>query len=725
MLHYRKLPVFLLGTFSSLLGVSSEALAAHLGGIDRFGLRTKMPNEGYLAFLPSPNVNRFGEEWTGWIDVRHPSLAGPRDVFLGYDRSDRFVSVRSTILTDSAGIIAPSDRPTDFDYANKAYLLQAGLSAIETANRAIASPAAGMANAFTFPITDNDPVNKNEFSNIESNNGLPPIIDLYYGRLPNRELGSTSYPSGVPGFGNESIVLDNLAPQTGFPDTFAHELYHFVGDGDAVHQPLAEDAGHSSDPRNLIADGSLLWSPGMPANQLDPGQPPFSINQNIGVVGPSISIFGDGSPHVGGVDQITSAQADRIFQPANGAAPFIQNNGDRHAKGDRVDWNFVVDHAKISKDSKDFGLEGLANADPHPGIDDLFWGRGFTVAPFIPAPDANNGGQDNQQLGMFPATPDFPLDKIFRSVDIFSLSTRYSDSDTDSSGNLTLRDGALDYKLFFLGANGQTVPGALIDVFTGGWTDNTAVDNYLGRWLSPIDAVGIFIEAAGLPTHEGTAQIDAVIASDAKVKDFGDAPDSYKTLLASNGPRYDEGFSQRLGFQWDSEIDGQPTLLADGDDRSILGGFPVALDDEDGVIFGDSWVDVIFNIARPDPNPYQLRAWWDTNYNGVFDHTSELYIDDLLTLAPGIFTKRYNLGFNPKADGLYSRFRLTWDPLDLDVKPFGEYYSKADCNTTDAAAGNCISHGEVEDYVHVPEPSSIFGLLAFGGLGLMGLRKKR
>jgi hypothetical protein len=220
-------------------------------------------------------------------------------------------------------------------------------------------------------------------------------------------------------------------------------------------------------------------------------------------------------------------------------------------------------------------------------------------------------------------------------------------------------------------------------------------------------------------------------------KDFGDAPESYITLLAPNtsdnpnnsndpskgGPRYDEGDFQRLGFRWDSEPDGQPTPLANGDDVNLWGiGGP---DDEDGVIFGDSWVDVLFKITRPDPNPYQLRAWWDTNYNGVFDHTSELYIDDLLTLAPGIFTKRYNLGFNPKADGLYSRFRLTWDPLDLDVKPFGEYYSKADCNTTDAAAGNCISHGEVEDYVHVPEPSSIFGLLAFGGLGLMGLRKKR
>jgi hypothetical protein len=151
----------------------------------------------------------------------------------------------------------------------------------------------------------------------------------------------------------------------------------------------------------------------------------------------------------------------------------------------------------------------------------------------------------------------------------------------------------------------------------------------------PVFSNQFFID--GFPTFQEMFEIHLV-----EGQDFGDAPDTYKTTLTVNGPRYTEGKRQRLGAQWDSEIDGQPTILADGDDKSILGGFPTPVDDEDGVIFGDSWVDVIFNITRPDPNPYQLRAWWDTNYNGVFDHTSELYIDDLLTLAPGIFTKRYN-----------------------------------------------------------------------------------
>ncbi|MGK7942032.1 MAG: PEP-CTERM sorting domain-containing protein [Crocosphaera sp.] len=212
-------------------------------------------------------------------------------------------------------------------------------------------------------------------------------------------------------------------------------------------------------------------------------------------------------------------------------------------------------------------------------------------------------------------------------------------------------------------------------------------------------------------------------------KDFGDAPESYKTKLDASdpgnplkgGPRYDEGELQRLGLLWDSEFDGQPTKFASGDDRSILGGFPAPVDDEDGVIFGDSWVEVMFNITRPPQNQYQLRAWWDLNRNGMFDHPTEMKINDLLGLTAGKTTKRYdNLGFDPR--DFYSRFRLTWDP-NGDVLPFGEVFSR-DCPDPNNPI-DCISHGEVEDYPPVPEPSSILGLFALGGLGLTQLRKKR
>jgi uncharacterized repeat protein (TIGR01451 family) len=62
--------------------------------------------------------------------------------------------------------------------------------------------------------------------------------------------------------------------------------------------------------------------------------------------------------------------------------------------------------------------------------------------------------------------------------------------------------------------------------------------------------------------------------------DFGDAPDSYSTLLSSDGPRHVLSPSLYLGSIIDGESDGQPTGAANGDDTDFNG------DDEDGVAFG-------------------------------------------------------------------------------------------------------------------------------------------
>lgn len=209
-------------------------------------------------------------------------------------------------------------------------------------------------------------------------------------------------------------------------------------------------------------------------------------------------------------------------------------------------------------------------------------------------------------------------------------------------------------------------------------------------------------ESGGAHVHDASA----CPCIDCEALDFGDAPESYQVTLSDDGPRYEEGDLQRLGALWDAEPDGQP-LLALGDDVNLFAGFPEPVDDEDGVSFGSTFVDVLFNITRPGLNDYQLRGWWDTNTNGCFNHDtadicgdlSELYIDDLLHLGPGLYTKRYGLPFDPH--DFYSRFRLTWDPEDADVWPYGEFVSH----------DTGISHGEVEDY-GVPEPA---------GLALLGL----
>jgi PEP-CTERM motif len=494
----REVIAFMIGVVWLLTQLASINAAHIPNSLDMAGLRTPLPGEGYLAYSLNPVSGRFGDEWTGWIDVRHPSLAGPRDTDFGYDRSDRFVQVRSTILTDNTGATAANNRVVDFDFANKAYVYQAGVSVLETSTRGVVSPPVGAAGTFSFPLTF-----PQEQSIMAANNGAAPTIELYYANgLNSGANGETYYPSLIAGAGNEAIFKGSSA----FQSTFPHELYHFVGDGQAVHQPLAGDPTHSSDQANIVRTSGV------------------AVN-SIGEVGPVLS------PTVGGKLQITTPQVERMFS-AGGTAPFFPDGqrGDRDAYGDRVDWDFVTDHSSFQNDGKQFGLEGVGSGvDNHVGIDSLFWTIGITVPVFQNPPDANNGGHDHTGLGVFPITPDF-AGPFFNTVDVFSLSTRYSDSDINpASGNLSLREGALDYDLFFRGVDGSLVPGIPLLDFIGGWSPNTFVDDFLARWRSPINAVGVFIFADSGNGHDRTAQIDAVIAA------FVPTPEPSTLLLLAVG----------------------------------------------------------------------------------------------------------------------------------------------------------------------------------------------
>jgi hypothetical protein len=121
-------------------------------------------------------------------------------------------------------------------------------------------------------------------------------------------------------------------------------------------------------------------------------------------------------------------------------------------------------------------------------------------------------GKVKTGLGTFPATPDFAGD-TFRTADVFSLGLRYSDSDVNLGGTLSQRETALDYNLFFRLMDGSFVQGIPQTVFVGGWSANTFADNFLARWFSPADAVGVFIFAINGQGHDGVTQIDAVIVS--------------------------------------------------------------------------------------------------------------------------------------------------------------------------------------------------------------------
>jgi len=171
--------------------------------------------------------------------------------------------------------------------------------------------------------------------------------------------------------------------------------------------------------------------------------------------------------------------------------------------------------------------------------------------------------------------------------------------------------------------------------------------------------------------------------------DWGDLPDSYKTLLASDGPRHVIG-SLYLGASIDShEQDGLPTTDATGDDTD-------GSDDEDGVARAQSTAAVSPAMWTNGTNGGRvtvtvtggsgyLVGWFDFNGNGQFDSASgERAIAQ--TISAGTQAIDFDIpagtfdGTNSKS--IYARFRLFENqPDDLDTS----YYGQA-------------TNGEVEDY---------------------------
>jgi hypothetical protein len=122
--------------------------------------------------------------------------------------------------------------------------------------------------------------------------------------------------------------------------------------------------------------------------------------------------------------------------------------------------------------------------------------------------------------------------------------------------------------------------------------------------------------------------------SNRQTTDYGDAPDSYGTLLASNGARHSLVAGHHLGPIVDGEPDGQPSPIADSDDLNPVG----AADDEDGVVLPATLIPGTTAAFDVDGGPSGglLDVWFDFDANGVFDHPAEhLFGGTSLAIAPG------------------------------------------------------------------------------------------
>src|SRR5262249_44086015 len=136
--------------------------------------------------------------------------------------------------------------------------------------------------------------------------------------------------------------------------------------------------------------------------------------------------------------------------------------------------------------------------------------------------------------------------------------------------------------------------------------------------------------------------------------DFGDAPDTYGTTLAANGPfhRVTAGFS--LGATEDSEPDGPPSVGARGDGADGDGVTPPA---GGFVACGTANVTVSLTNTAGIATP-KLDAWIDFDGDGAFNDPRDR-IAAGLALVSGANTVTVNVPCDAKTALSYGRFRLS------------------------------------------------------------------
>jgi hypothetical protein len=451
----------------ALAGVLLLAPGAEASSIEIFRTREAMAGEGYLQHLNL--VGRFGNEVTGWVDVRHPALDQPTNSFEPYDRSNHFVNVRTTVVTaemegGGADVAASPDIQRDLHRSNKIYA-QAGMSVVHTESGTLNLDGTGGRPDVQWPIDQNG---EDDAMKASSRSANARTVNTYYlqkykpipPNLPPN--GLTSPPSEYAPTNNDGSGIADAARDS----TFAHEVGHMILNGPAVHSESVPNT-ESNDPKNWMFESGSSYA----FNQ---------IGRNKG--------------------RIESSQIDRLYANfgAN-ARDFVQTSTGHEDYGNRVDWDFVTD---------DVDLEGRANgADDHLGVDSLYFSLGTTAA-------LAHAGHDHTGLEDFVDLGDF-TGPTFRVADIFSMSLLYADFDRlGAAGDFSRRRGALDYDVFFRDSSGGLHAGILYTVFGFGWTASTIADDYLGRWRSPVEATGVFVLAKRKNRiFDGNVQIDAVIVS--------------------------------------------------------------------------------------------------------------------------------------------------------------------------------------------------------------------
>ena len=284
---------------------------------------------------------------------------------------------------------------------------------------------------------------------------------------------------------------------------------------------------------------------------------------------------------------------------------------------------------------------------------------------------SQNEGNSGTTNFVFTATVDNPVQGGFTVAYTTNDGTATTaDNDyVDNDATLTFDGTAVEMRTITVQVNGD---------------NKVEIDETFTVLLGSIDAATT-VQTDAISISGTNPQIGTILNDEV---DWGDAPDTYVTLLASNGARHATVFGFRLGADIDGEEDGQPTINADGDGA-----------DDDGVTLPSALVintsaDITVNASAAG----RLDAWVDFDGNGSFADTGEKVFDNM-EVAAGDNALSFVVPTGATLGVSYTRFRLsTAGGLSFDgPAPDGEVedYKVEIVNTQFAIDDPIVAEGNV------------------------------
>lgn len=161
--------------------------------------------------------------------------------------------------------------------------------------------------------------------------------------------------------------------------------------------------------------------------------------------------------------------------------------------------------------------------------------------------------------------------------------------------------------------------------------------------------------------------------------DFGDAPDSFGTTLQADGASHGITTGLQIGALVDRELNGQPSVAANGDDLNV--------DDEDGVrlltpLAPGSTASFEVTVTNTTGAPAFLQAFIDFNGDGDFFDAGEQFATNVSVLSGttnAAITVPISVPSNASVGTSFTRFRLS--------------------QTSGIGATGFVATGEVEDHL--------------------------